>query len=184
MLRTKKTRLAACSLLLALPLALSACGDSDDSPKSGGSSSAAAPSSTAPAETPSASTPSSTPPASDSSATGDGVGKPSKADVAAGLKKTYDNDPATKNTLDTQKFSTCMADKSYDTMSAKSLNSLKDGDITGLDPDDTIKMLQYTGPCAQDSVKSGATMPSGLPSDFPTSLPSGFPTTMPSMPSL
>ena len=149
--RTARLRLATCGLLLAAPLALTACGSSDDSKGGDQTSAPAAATSSAPEGIASGEP---TPGVNTETGGGDSAGKPAKEDVSAGLKAFYDKQGGQyTSVLDTQKLADCMTDKSYDTMTAKSLNALKDGKPENMDPADTTKLTTYAGECGKTAAK-------------------------------
>ncbi|MDE9367085.1 hypothetical protein PZ938_15820 [Luteipulveratus sp. YIM 133132] len=146
---TTRVRLAACSLLLAAPLALTACGgDSSDQPSS--QPATAAQTSSAP-EGIASGEPN---PGATSGSTEDSKTKPSKSEVSAGLKDAYDKRGGKDSSvLNTTKLSDCIADKAYDTTSNKTLNALKDGRLDDVDAADTDKLAGYTKTCAKSAAK-------------------------------
>ncbi|MDF8263071.1 hypothetical protein [Luteipulveratus flavus] len=148
MTHTTRLRLAACSLLLAAPLALTACGgDSSDQPSS--QPATAAPTSSAPEGIASGE-----PNPGATSGTEDSKTKPSKSEVSAGLKDAYDKRGGKDTSvLNTTKLSDCIADKAYDTTSNKTLNALKDGRLDDVDAADTDKLAGYTKTCAKSAAK-------------------------------
>ncbi|AKU16131.1 hypothetical protein [Luteipulveratus mongoliensis] len=167
--RTTTKRTAACSLLLAAPLTLAACGFGGDDKGSSGNK-------TLPGDDPSATAPG-TPGPADSSTPGtegddDGSeagSKPSRDSVTKGIQTSYDKTPAAK-VLDTHKHATCMTNKLYDTVSPATLQILADGKATSVPDGKDVKAVSEAATiCAPQSRKDG--LP-GMPTDLPTSLPS------------
>ncbi|KNX37846.1 hypothetical protein [Luteipulveratus halotolerans] len=158
--RTARLRLATCGLLLAAPLALTACGSSDDSKGGDQTSAPAAATSSAPEGIASGEP---TPGVNTETGGGDAAGKPSKSEVATGIKGIYDKQPESGKLFDTQKLADCIVDKTYDSMSPKSLNALKDGKIQDLDSADQQKLTTTAGECGPKSLKGGGSIPTGLP---------------------
>ncbi|AKU16130.1 hypothetical protein [Luteipulveratus mongoliensis] len=145
MIRTSKLRLTACGLLLAAPLALTACGsDKSDSPAGGDKTSSQG-------GAPGIASGEPNPGATDGG--GDNAGKPSKDEVSAGLKKFYDKDTTISKVADTKKLSDCVVDKAYDNVSAKTLNAMKDGEPKNMDPADSQKFANYGAECAKTAAK-------------------------------
>ena len=140
-LRKLLTGLALSGLVL-----LSACGGGDEptggEPADGGqpSASAGAPSSdSAPSEAPSSEA------APEDS--GSDEDKPSKDDVVAGLAEFYEKEQNLSKDK-AKKFAECMMDQMYDKASAKSLNAMKDGEPTKMDPDDAELLVTAGSKCA------------------------------------
>ena len=127
------TRAAAAAALLALPLSLAAC-----SSGSSGTAASSAPSS-------SVATSAAAPSTGTSSSPGSDTGKPTKAEVAAGMTSYFVSKGVPRSLVGD--VSKCVADKGYSEFSDATLRALKNGRIQELNPLDAGKLTKVTTTC-------------------------------------
>ncbi|WP_156822476.1 hypothetical protein [Demetria terragena] len=168
---------AALALGLSAAVTLTGCGLLGDD-EGGGSPSSAANSPSTPGSAAS-STPA--PSGSEQSSSEGQQTRPSKADVAGGLKSFYDRTDKA-NTFNHDKMANCIADKSYDTLSATSLNAMKDGDPSKLDRSDSGAFTGISIACMGQAAPSGQPSLPSIPSEFPTAIPTDFRSSIPTLP--
>lgn len=158
------TRTVALAALLSLPVILTGCGGggasastSAPAPSSTSSSAVPTPSSTATPDTTSSSAPSSSS-SSDTSTSGDTAGKPSKADATKGLTKILRTSKLGAKIPEAKlnEVSTCVVDKTYGTLTVKTLKAMATGDSKS-DPDDSDgpKFAAAVTFCAQSAGVTG-----------------------------
>lgn len=143
-------RAAAAAVLLALPLSLAACSSSSSKPDKVDSS------------TPAASSSSKVPGSGDSSATGGTSageeGKPSKAQVAAGMTDYFVGKGVPRSLVND--VAGCVADKGYTQFSDSTLRALKNGKVGKLNPLDAGKLTKVTTNCLAGG--KGGSLPSSV----------------------
>ncbi|MFC6707977.1 hypothetical protein [Flexivirga alba] len=138
---------ATAALLLTLPLSLAACSSSTSDKGSTATPSAA-----------SSSAPTSTGGASTGGGSSDESGKPSKAQVAAGMTNYFVGKGVPRSLVND--VTNCVADKGYSQFSDATLRALKSGKVKELNPLDTGKLTKVTTTCLAGG--SGGSLPSSV----------------------
>ena len=168
--RSRRVALPAAALMLSAPLLLTGCSmlgsstDKSSSSSSAAASDAAAPSGSSGASDSSGSSSDDGASESSSSSSSDGQsadasGKPSKEDVKNGLRTYYAGQGLPSVAAET--FASCMVDEGYDSLSAKTLNAMKDGKPENVDPADSTTFTKLSTTCG--ARLSGGALPSNLP---------------------